>query len=139
MLIRSTKCIALTFRCGSTADISTQPVGVRQGRHEGSVCEGAQDEEAILLLPDPLQQFVDSSNSHRLCPQRTEAEVDLEAAGHPCQQVFSFTAAVEEAERSGWVVQAAVKVLVQTHNPVLLFLRLVHSRKLWTGVQSRAL
>lgn len=134
---------------------------------EGSVCEGAQNEEAILLLPDPLQQFVDSRNSQRLGPQWTEAEVKLEATrhlakeredkhsqnkktryflsighskrlisehqAHPCQQVFSFTAVVDGAEWSGWVVQAAVKVLVQSHKPVLLFLRLVHKGKLRTG------
>lgn len=52
---------------------------------------------------------------------------------HPCQQVFSFTAAVEGAERSGWMMQVAVKVLVQPHHPFLLFVRLVDGRKLWTG------
>lgn len=52
---------------------------------------------------------------------------------YPRQQVFSFTAAVEGAERSGWMVQVTVKVLVQSHQPFLLFIRLVHYRKLWTG------
>lgn len=52
---------------------------------------------------------------------------------HPCQQVFSFTAAVEGAERSGWMMQVAVKVLVQPHHPFLLFVRLVDGGKLWTG------
>lgn len=51
---------------------------------------------------------------------------------HPCQQVFSFTAAVKGTERSGWMMQVAVEVLVQSHQPFLLFIRLVHCRKLWT-------
>lgn len=49
---------------------------------EGSVCERAQDEEAILFLPDPLQQFVDSRDGQRLGPERTEAEVELKATCH---------------------------------------------------------
>lgn len=53
---------------------------------EGSVCQGAQDEKAILLLPDPLQQFVDSRNSQRLGPQRTEAEVKFEATCHLAEE-----------------------------------------------------
>lgn len=55
---------------------------------------------------------------------------------YPCQEVFSFAAAVEGTERSGWVVQAAVKVLVQTHQPFQLFIGLIHHRKLWTGEQT---
>lgn len=49
------------------------------GGQPDSVCEGAQDEEAIFLLPDPLQQFVDSRDSLGLGPERTEAEVELKA------------------------------------------------------------
>lgn len=74
----------------STAVVSTRPVGVqgdafclrRSASSEGSVCERAQDEEAILLLPDPLQQFVDSRYGQSLGPQRTEAEVELKATCH---------------------------------------------------------
>lgn len=58
-------------------------VGVsRSGGGGSSVCQRAQDEETILLLPDPLQQFVDSRDGHRLGPQRTEAEVELETISH---------------------------------------------------------
>lgn len=106
---------------------------------EGSVCERTQDEETILLLPNPLQQFVDSRDRQGLGRQWTEAEVELETTCYPCQQVFRFTTAVEGAQRSGWMVQAAVKVLVQTHQPFLLLVRLVQVRILWTGVQPRAL
>lgn len=74
----------------STAVVSTRPVCVqgaalrfgRSAGSEGSVRERTQDEEAILLLPDPLQQFVDSRDGQGLRPQRTEAEVELEAACH---------------------------------------------------------
>lgn len=55
--------------------------GHQQGS-EGSVCERTQDEEAILLLPDPLQQFVDSREGQGLSPQRTEADVELKATCH---------------------------------------------------------
>jgi len=48
----------------------------------GSVRERTQDEEAILLLPDPLQQLGDGRDGHGLGPQRTEAEVQLEATCH---------------------------------------------------------
>lgn len=33
------------------------------------------------------------------------------------------------------MMHVAVKVLVQSHQPFLLFIRLVHDRKLWTGVK----
>lgn len=49
---------------------------------ESLVCERTQDEEAILLLSDPLHQFVGSSDRQGLGPQWTEAEVELEAACH---------------------------------------------------------
>ena len=51
-------------------------------RSAGSVCERTQDEEALLFLPDPFQQFVDGRHGHSLGPQRTEAEVELEATRH---------------------------------------------------------
>lgn len=57
-------------------------VSGRSAGSEGSVCERTQDEEAVLLLPDPLQQFVDSRDGQGLGPQRTEAEVKLEATCH---------------------------------------------------------
>lgn len=60
----------------------------------------------------------------------------LQCQTYPCQQVFICTAAVEGTERSGWVMQVAVKVLVQTHQPFLLLIRLIHHRKLWTGGQN---
>lgn len=50
---------------------------------------------------------------------------------YPGQQVFCFTAAVEEAQRSSRVVQVAVEVLVQLHQLFLLLIRLVQLRKLW--------
>lgn len=33
------------------------------------------------------------------------------------------------------MMHVAVKVLVQSHQPFLLFIGLVHDRKLWTGVK----
>lgn len=47
-----------------------------------SVREMTQDEKTILLLLDPLQQFVDSRKGQSLRPQRTEDEVELEATCH---------------------------------------------------------
>lgn len=41
---------------------------------------------------------------------------------YPGQQVFGFTAAVEETERSSWVVQVAVEILVQLHQLFLLLI-----------------
>lgn len=52
-----------------------------------SICKGSQDEEAIFLFPDPLQQLVDCSDRHGLGGQRTEAEVELKAAGHLQTQI----------------------------------------------------
>lgn len=49
---------------------------------KSSVRQRAQDEEAILLLPDPLQQLVDGRDGYCLGPQRTEAEVELKAICH---------------------------------------------------------
>lgn len=43
-----------------------------------------------------------------------------------------MTAAVEDAERSDWVVQVAVELLVGSHQPFLLFIGLVQLRELWT-------
>lgn len=128
-IILNTEITALS----STAAVSTKQVGVkgdvvcftRSTGREDSVCERTQDEEAILFFSDPLQQFVDSRDSQGLGPQWTEAEVELEATCHPCQQVFSFTAAVEGAEGSSWMMQAAMKILVQPHQSLLLFIRLV--------------
>lgn len=53
----------------------------------GAVCSGpsvgqrAEDEEAIFLLPYPLEQPVDRGHGLDLGPQRGQAEVELEAAG----------------------------------------------------------
>ena len=49
---------------------------------EGLVCERTEDEEAVLLLPDPLQQFVNSRHGQGLGPQGTEAKVELKATCH---------------------------------------------------------
>lgn len=49
---------------------------------QNSVRQGTQDEESILLLPDPLEKFIDSRHGQRFGGQRAEAEVELEAVGH---------------------------------------------------------
>ena len=52
---------------------------------------------------------------------------------YPGKQVFSLSAVVDGAERMSWVVQVAVQVLVQSHQPFLLLLRLVWHGELRAG------
>lgn len=56
--------------------------GKRPDTSRTSVRQWTQDEESILLLPDPLEKSVDSRHSQRLGGHRAEAEVELEAVGH---------------------------------------------------------
>lgn len=58
---------------------------------------------------------------------------------NPCQKVLLAAAAVEEAQRSGWMMQVAVKLLVRPHQPFLLLLRLIQLRELWTAEKGRRL
>lgn len=74
------KCVSLWHQiscvCGDAFPFS------RSASRKVSVCKRTEDEETILLLPDPLHEFVGSCHCQGLGPQWTEAEVELEAARH---------------------------------------------------------
>lgn len=57
------------------------PSPVLRIRDLGSVRERVEDKETVLLLSDPLQQLGEGRQGQSFRGQRTEAEVELEAAG----------------------------------------------------------
>lgn len=72
----------------STESVTVQGFGFRrqEARHHPdlstSVRQWTQDEESILLLPDPLEKSADSRHSQCLGGHGAEAEVELKAVGH---------------------------------------------------------
>lgn len=46
---------------------------------DSSVCQRTEDEETVLLLPDPFQQLSNSRHGQGLGSQGTETEVELKA------------------------------------------------------------